>query len=86
MSCKACGEKRNYGSDFSDFPVGTNVRVRVHFCDGYNWRGERGRVVNNTGVAGGIQVELIPPRSFGDGFVQSHFWFDPGDLKIVTGA
>jgi ribosomal protein L21E len=72
-----------WGTKPADFAIGARVKVRVHFCDGYQWHGETGKVVNNTGEPSGIQVEFDEPRMFGDGFTQHHFWFDPEDLKIL---
>jgi len=70
--------KTNY--NYSDFPVGTHVKVVVP-CQDFNFfYGETGEVTKNTGGYLGIRVKFDEPRYFKDGSVQKSFNFKPCDL------
>lgn len=80
-------ERRNHGATYSDFPVGSEVRVVCvhqdwHFFDP-DTEDLSGRVMVNTGRYLGIIVEFNHPRYLGDGNTQYQFNFAPHDLVFI---
>mgnify|MGYP001609864363 FL=1 len=74
---------------FTDFPVGTRVKVVSHAVDFYFFYGEAGVIVSNTGKYLGISVRLDAPRGFKsenefeDGYIQTEFGFNPNNLEVL---
>lgn len=66
------------------FKPGTRVIVRCPAQDGYLFFNETGVVEATTYQYLGIRVRFTPPRRFSDGFVQTHFCFNPSDLELGT--
>jgi hypothetical protein len=73
-------------NDFSDFPVGTPVKIITCYQDCYFFYGETGKVIRNSGKYLGIIVEFDEPRHFESGYIQKEFNFQPGDLALWNEA
>lgn len=67
---------------FSDFPVGTDVKIVCEEQDFYFFYGETGKVFKNSGQSLGIIVNFDLPRHFQDGHIQESFNFSPTDLDF----
>lgn len=67
---------------FSDFPVGTDVKIVCQQQDFYFFYGETGKVVKNSGHHLGIIVKFDVPRHFEGGYIQETFNFSSKDLDF----
>ena len=74
------------GNIYSNFPIGTKVKVITPCQDFHFFYGETGKVIKNTGGYLSIIVEFDIPRKFEDGMVQETFNFNPEDLLIIGKA
>ena len=74
---KTYGTKDN---KFSDFPIGTRVKVITLGEDMNFFYGETGKVIRNSGKYLGIIVEFDEPRRFKDGYIQTEFNFKPSSI------
>lgn len=72
------------GNKYTDFPVGTKVKIICKAQDSYFFKGdETGIVTKNTGRYLGIIVKFDKPRHFEHGYIQKDFNFEPNDLIIT---
>jgi hypothetical protein len=65
---------------FSDFPIGTKVKVICAGQDMHFFYGETGVIIKNSGQYLGIIVQFDKPRYFKNGAKQESFNFAPDDL------
>ena len=71
-------------NEFEDFPVGQRVRIICVGQDHYFFNGnEKGTVTKNTGKYLGIMIKFDKPRHFENGYIQTHFNFEPKDLMRI---
>jgi hypothetical protein len=68
---------------YSDFPVGTKVKIICPYQDSYFFYGETGTVTKNEGRYLGINIEFDEPRHFEGGYIQTGFNFNPKDLQSL---
>jgi hypothetical protein len=69
---------------FSDFPVGTRVKIVTDVVDFHFWYGDTGIVVENHGRYLGIIVKLDRSRHYEDGRTLETFNFNPDNLVILS--
>lgn len=72
------------GNKYSDFPIGSKVKV-ITVCQDFNFfhGNETGIVTDNTGKYLGIKVKFDIVRKFDNGSIQKDFNFEPSDLVLL---
>jgi len=74
---------KTHDNKFSDFSVGSRVKIICLGQDMHFFYGETGKVIKNTGNYLGIIIQFDEPRHFKDGSIQKDFNFEPSDLLLI---
>ena len=83
LKTEAIKKYQTQGNKFSDFPVGTHVKIITPVCDFTFFYGETGIVTANEERYLGVEVRYDIPRKYADGTLHTCFNFNPIDLLAL---
>jgi hypothetical protein len=80
-------DRLNHTAKYSDFPVGSRVKV-VCLCQDFYFfnpdtENTKGTVIANSNKYLGIVVKWDEPREYEEGYIQTTFNFAPSDLRLL---